>query len=758
MKTRQQRLAEERAGRPPSPPQQLAATTRGPRRTRATRPSVGEATASSPAPVAESGLNPGYVAGQPGAVAAGSVAPVAQLAVPGESQALLRVWLDAGPEALASGRIFDDPNLELAIPSALVPELLAFIESRNRAEPQLQETSQMAAPTTPACTEPARTEPARNESVHTEPARIEPALQNPADPIQSPSLPLPKQLESQPAPLSPETLIAAEIPAIFRNKSHLPFYSADGTAYYGKRPTTAKAPGLNRSSEHHEASPQLDQNASAEEDSEMYDINENISAAGTMAETPLQKAMQSTQELNTETPLGSGWSLGNFFQSAHYSARRRFGFSPLSPVSERSEPSPQTQTVNTAQKQTETTARMQTETAAQLQTDTTTTMKPEGKRSRPVSAKATRARHRRHNDSVAESVKPITSGPNQRRQQLSARARGSRSSGHNDSVVEPVNIITVGPNHRNQQLRATKASGSTEAAATGEENSPAMRPTNRDQEEALKAQSGEPVMPATIRFPSRYLDRSKIAGKRKHCGSTDTIPNPDAESYGLGEAELYGNSKDDADDVREQQPGKLRRTSGPEIFSSQIFGDPHRARPYTGRMFKKSTTENNDDNVISGDEATHRAEGASVKVTDSGLQSLAKTPIPITNSSGRFKVPSPSDSDWSSSESEEGESSYPGPGGRPNFTAYEDWRKTASSAVIATVDRMRVDPTIAGNGFEEALENPGVAGPNLFNAYGEWRMTISPAVAAAIETMAISPKLAGDAFEGGLANFYASEW
>ncbi|MCJ1343400.1 hypothetical protein MMC31_001593 [Peltigera leucophlebia] len=821
MKTRQQRLAEERAGHPSSPPQQLADKTRGPRRTRAKKPSVGEAKASSPAPVAGSGLNPGCV---PHPVAAGSVVPAAQLAMPGDSQALLRVWVDAGPEALASGRPVNDPNLELAIPSALVPELLAFIGSRNQAQPQIQETSQVAAPITPA--------------------RIDPALQQSSDPVKSHStnqLPLPKKLESQPAPLTPETLTAAEIPAIFRKKSHLPFYAADGTAFYGKLPTTTKALGLNASSENHEVSQQLDDEASANEDSEMVDINESGSITSPMAETPLREATQSTQESTPETPRGSGWSLGSFFKSAHDSARRRFGFSPLTPVSERSEPTPQTQTTK----------------MAQMQTETIAPTKPKEKKSVLASAKATRARNRRHNGSVAESVKPITSGPNHRDQQLSARATRSRLPRHNDSVVERVKPINFGPNHRDQQPRAKQAnlaSGPTEAIATEEENSPAMRPTHRDKEEARKAQSGESDMTPTIRFPSRTLDKSKMASKRKRWGSPDTIPNPDASSYGLCEAEFDGNSKYDEDDVTEQQPGKLRRTSQSEDFSSQVVGDPHKARPYTGRMFKKFTTEYAGGNVFSEYEAGHKAEEATAIVTNSVQQSLAKTPIPITNSSGKFKVPSPGDSDWSSSESEEevvcttglegvtptrrndgglevavptlspsklprtqhitkpaaesealrkvrdkalkhkprnpstlsqssrnyssppapneGETkpesgpqaaeeaitvSNPEPAGRPNFTAYEEWRKTAPSAVAATVERMRVDATIAGKAFGEALENPGPAGRKMFNAYEEWCMTAAPAVTAAIEGMVVNPNLAGDAFEGGLGKFTASE-
>lgn len=75
MKTRQQRLAQERAGHPPSPPQQLADNPRGSRRTRTKKPTArekpsssenvkdlkSEASLSSPASVVRNGQNPGSV-------------------------------------------------------------------------------------------------------------------------------------------------------------------------------------------------------------------------------------------------------------------------------------------------------------------------------------------------------------------------------------------------------------------------------------------------------------------------------------------------------------------------------------------------------------------------------------------------------------------------------------------------------------------------------------------------------------------------
>lgn len=102
-KTRQQRLAEERAGHPPSPPQFLEnkPKPRGPIQTRAKTPNA--------------------------TVAAGPVVPAVQSAVQGESQALLHLWVDAGPEA--SGRPANDPTHQMMIPSSFVPELVTFVKN-----------------------------------------------------------------------------------------------------------------------------------------------------------------------------------------------------------------------------------------------------------------------------------------------------------------------------------------------------------------------------------------------------------------------------------------------------------------------------------------------------------------------------------------------------------------------------------------------------------------------------------------------------
>lgn len=591
-----------------------------------------------------------------------------------------------------------------------------------------------------------------------------------------PLLPLPMEHNSHPVPSSPESVSAVGIPAIFRNKSHLPTYTPDGTALYGKLHSTASAPDPHASPESHHMSQQLDEEASVNEDSDTDEVSETGSTTGHLAESSPEEAAQSTQERTPENPRGSRWGLGSLIESAR-SVTRRFGFSPLTPVSERSELTLQTQTARTAPTQTK------------------------KKSSLPTSARAKRAKNRRHIDSVAKPARPITTGPNQRDQQSRAR-------------------------------KANPASGSTEATATGTEHSPATRRIHRDQEEARKSQGEGSGAAPTIRFPSRSLDRMAI--KRKRWGTPDTIPNPKGKSYGLGEAEFYGNFDElENEGGTEQQPGKVRRTSELGDFSSQVAGNPRKARPYTGSMFEKSATEYNGGNVFSEYEAARKAEEAAAKMSNTGRQSLAKTPIPITNSAGTFKVPSPGDSDWSDSESDEDvhtagledvsptvdkdgelESAKPTlptaklpkpqqivkpkksylesllnpPSSRVadhsllerpfegataesdalrkardralqhkprNPSTLSQSSRTYSSPPVPNKDEMKADKCQSGTGAAaepSTVSNPGITGHPMFNAYEKWCKTASPAVTAALGRMEVDPNLAGNAFSAALEN------
>lgn len=484
-----------------------------------------------------------------------------------------------------------------------------------------------------------------------------------------------KNSTQQLVPSLRETPTTANISAMSRNGSLPLAYSTDGAALYGNVPITTSASGLNASFDDHEV--QLDDEASINGDVDMEDVSNSDIPPSNLAE----EATQSTLERSLETPQRSGWGLGNLIQSAHYSMARRFGFSPLSPVSERSEPTPPSRIVKTSQRQAETPAPMQTE--------KTTPKKPKKKNSVSTSARVVRA------------------------------------------------------------------------------------------------------------------------SKGKRWGSPDTVPIPEDKSYGLGEAESYGSSEED--DVMEQQPGKLRRTSKSADFSSQAAGNPDQARPYTGSMYEKSTAEYKGGNVFSEYYAFSKTEEAGAKRANVSVHCTAKTHIPITNLAGTFKVPSPGDSDWNSSENEEEEETHttasedvtpsrtkesealrrardkamthkprypsrlgrssmtcssppvsneaetnPGPTRRPIYDAYEQWCKTTPSAVTAAVDRMPVYSNLAGNAFEEGLNNAGPASRANFNAYEEWCKAASPAVLAVLGMMPVDANLAGAAFKGGLSDFATS--
>ena len=307
MKTRQQKLAEERAGHPFSPPQALVDNPRGPNRTRAKSSSA--------------------------TAAVGSVVPAAQLDMPGEPQALLHVWLDAS-------RAADDPTHTYAIPKSLLPEVRAFIEA-NQGGQDLPATSSRSS--------------------------------------------LNQKPQARPPPL--DLLTNAELPHYFRGRPHLPAYTKDGTALYGLVPTPAKAPGPIQSPE----DPQINDEASAnkafaDEDIEMGNasednMGESDSSAEQLAESPAQEAMEPTSGRTPKTPRGRSWGFGSLYQSAR-SLAGRFGFSPLTPVSERFEPTtPSKQATPTLAKK---------------------------KASISVPAKATRAKSLRHSNSVAKLVKPVT--------------------------------------------------------------------------------------------------------------------------------------------------------------------------------------------------------------------------------------------------------------------------------------------------------------------------------------------------------------
>lgn len=378
-----------------------------------------------------------------------------------------------------------------------------------------------------------------------------------------------------------------------------------------------------------------------------------------------------------------------------------------------------------------------------LQTPTTTTAqtstaeapptKPKTRRCSLTSAKDARAKHRRHKNSVIKPIKPTNAGKNQRDRLSPARVVSSTSSRAETTDVE-------------------------------EEQIPGINSTDRVQGEARQVEAEELAAKPTIRWPSRSLDRMN-QNKRKRWGEPVAMPSPDSGSYGLAKTYLYENSEEDG--VTEQ-PGKIRRTRESREFTSQIAEDRNTARPY----------ENQGSNVFA-------EYGAAQKAANTGEQFLSKTPIPITNPTGTFKVPSPGDSDWSDSGSEEEEGSstglkdmtlkLPKPQRIRPLTQSEALRKAREGLLkhkprnpSKLIQSSNAYPSPASLGEAVAKRGPGPQAAaelepsttvnleqtsrTIFTAFKDWCKTAPPAAAAALESMEVDSNVAGNVFARGLEN------
>ena len=726
MRTRQQRLADERAGHPPSPPQALIDNPRGPRRTRAKTPSA--------------------------TVAAGPVVPAAQSAAQGEPQALVKVWVD-------SARAVDDPSHQLAIPSALVPKLLAFVESirdqsnqnpiatyssssaqvtpslgrrrfapgspTSRTEPQLPETSQALGP-----------HPASGHVVSVSPIqKMCGPMAPPAPPAQVGS---PFQEISRPMALHP---VPAGIvsPVSPFNETFLPM-ATHALSASAEQPSQA-IPG-----------PMAPHSPSALVDHplEEYSWPMALHAASPRVEKPLQEISR---------------PMAPFFTPAHFQSPLRESYRPAAPH----DSSPgriEAPFRNVVDKQTLDQEMPNQDIGEVEQPSQTGPARKTSPPSKSQTAGGSSRRNRRPSSRKPSALPPI-------KRKLSSEPSDPKT-------LKAVGIPSMFRNHRH--LPAYEADGSVlygpvapsddhlkfqqieEASKdsdmddVGTPETPqasssvagrSIRPTRSVRRQfgfsplttiSERSESSPPTQPAKnppppIRFPSRTLDRMN-KNKRKRWTSPESIPNPKGKSYGLGEVEFYGNAEDkqEESDFGVHQPSKVRRTSQSPSFSSQGAENPDPSRPHDGQ------------------------------------KSIKKTPVPITNLAGTFKVPSPGDTDWSDSQSEDEGSSQaaaaqpptiinPGPTIRPKFAAngYEDWLQTASPAVAAVVQRMEVNPASAGQVFEIALNsNPAPTGRPIFTAYEDWRKTAPPAVTAVIDGMEVDPNLAGAAFMRGLDNLSTS--
>ena len=178
-------------------------------------------------------------------------------------------------------------------------------------------------------------------------------------------------------------------------------------------------------------------------------------------------------------------------------------------------------------------------------------------------------------------------------------------------------------------------------------------------------------------------------GKRKRQPSPDAIPNPPGVSYGM-DLDYFGCSSSDEEEEQTtptKQPLRKKCRTESESTPDTIVGDPHRARPYTGVYFADSSEKYHGGNIFgerasSADAASKAADAKpaatgstpnesakaaaaraavmgpvkeGVKVTEAELMARGYLdnasriqipgPPPKPNRTGTFTVPDPSDSD-----------------------------------------------------------------------------------------------------------------
>lgn len=244
---------------------------------------------------------------------------------------------------------------------------------------------------------------------------------------------------------------------------------------------------------------------------------------------------------------------------------------------------------------------------------------------------------------------------------------------------------------------------------------------DKDQEAKRRqaVRDGQPMRNARRKIREAAIRQATIdqattpGGKRKRQPSPDAIPNPPGASYGM-DLDYFGCSSSDEEEEQttptKQPLRKKSRLSEFESTPDSIIGDPHRARPYTGVYFADSSDKYHGGNIF--DERASSANAASraadakpavtsptpnesakaaaaraatmgavregVKVTEAELMARGYLdnapriqipgPPPKPNRSGMFTVPDASDSD-SDPEDTEPEVAISSPSQQPVVTS-----------------------------------------------------------------------------------------
>ena len=631
-KTRQQRIAEERAGHAPSPPQRLTDNPRGPRRTRAKTPSANNT------------------------VVEGPVVPSQPLAAPGPEapRALVHVWVD-------ENRYVYDPSHEYAIPSALVPELVLFLNKLrdHGTQNSVAGSSSSATQVTPSLN--------RRQFAHDSPiSYAKPQLWEPSAPVEPPaaSTGIVSPFQETPPPLKSRASFArieqpfqqfSEATAPLSTPAHVrspPQETSRSMAPYDSLQARIQAP--------------LKQTAySVKSDSRPARIEATLKRTAypvqsTRIDEPVNRISQSVTPSHAVNTSGHGEIVDKQTVNQKMPAQK------IKEPTKLGQKRPMPKSESSMKRKAEANGTGQRKKRAMS-----------GKQSVPPTFKWKLTPM--PTDPEKLRALGLSSALRKYRNLPSYTANGEVRYGNMEPSDDDLEVHDEGP----ANIDPDTASGRTPQTPQARGSSTrVIRPTFSVKRQfgfsplttiSERSETTPPMQPAKtqppMRVPSRLFDRMN-ANKRKRGTSTESIPNPKG-------------AEDDEVEVAGQQLGKVRRTSQLQGFSSQGAANSVSSRPCTGQQSIKS-----------------------------------KPPVPITNKAGTFKVPSPGDSDWSDSQSEDEGSSQvapapsttiinPGPTSQPQFraTAFEDWLQTASPSVASALERMDVDSDVAGAAFQRGLAN-----------------------------------------------------
>ncbi len=530
-----------------------------------------------------------------------SPSPASTLRIPAVPQTRLHLWVDAAPEDLSAAEPSNAPSLALAIPSSLVPEILALIAQRPiTTSNKLTQTADSG-----SISLLRRKRKLMDDAEMTRPARRTRFEESKASP--------PKASRSQRQALSEsngqaKSGLRASDSSLRRTKlQELDRYDNEGNIQLGgpvEVPVDSDDEGFpfsppfkeNRRIKHDYASlegtmfnnnpynvddrPHVPQPGLMEdalfdpfaEEREPQTDRERDSAAGitTLEDQPIPE-----DRLHPATPRPRKWGLGNILDSARSVSK----YIPL---------------LNTRP----TTAAPQIAEAPNL------------------------VPHR-----MATPAQPLPQAPPQTE---------IRPSTHS---IESGNLPATEKARPSQRPRSQKPSAKvplkTKQQVADERKRRAERDFMREQAEFVRLDDARKAQEAQLREDA-IRQAEKVATplrKRKRQPSPDSIPNPSGVSYGM-DLDYFGCSSSDEEEEQttptKQPPNKKSRISLPDFTPGPVIGDPHRARPYTGIYFADSAEKYHGGNIFgeaaSSANATSRAaelEPAAMSLTPNEIAKAA---------------------------------------------------------------------------------------------------------------------------------------